>query len=304
MDNEIYSDNRSALVCGSGMAAFHYAREWANDAPEEMFAWLAKQNEEQSFYAYILFESWAGKDMKGALAAANRIPISKNRAQALISCLEVLNKSDPSRAKKLLAQNIELFSPAESSSLSWSYDPGNLCIEMVNSLPPSKERTCLLSNLLGDVCHSDEAKKVWKDLSMSERRELIDAGFDPYKGSDESLDGIEDLLRERIEATGDTNLAETFISKYGGDWVERDLAGALEWTQKHFKGHSRVEHREKLFQTGITKNFDQTIKIWKAMPEGFLKSSAAEAILRATPDTRKAEATTLLNTQEMDPFDQ
>jgi hypothetical protein len=85
--------------------------DWAKESPEAMFAWLVSQNDKRSFYSYILFESWAGKDMTAALAVVFKIPNLKLRRQALMTSLEILCQSDPACARELWTQNLSLFPP-------------------------------------------------------------------------------------------------------------------------------------------------------------------------------------------------
>jgi hypothetical protein len=88
---------------------------------------------------------------------------------------------------------------------------------------------------------------------------------------------------------------ESFLSSNGEAWAKRDLAGAVDWTQAHLKGKNRVEWCEKCFQAGIVQDFDATIRTWQDLPVGYAKKRIADAMLRATPDSRKAEAEALLH---------
>lgn len=101
-------------------------------------------------------------------------------------------------------------------------------------------------------------------------------------------------MRERAETTGDPAVVGKFLRCDGEAWAKRDLVAALNWAQAHLKGKNRVDWREKFFQGGIHHDFDQTLRIWQTLPEGFLKVSAAEAIGRAAPESRKADAKSLL----------
>jgi hypothetical protein len=57
---------------------------------------------------------------------------------------------------------------------------------------------------------------------------------------------------------------------------------------------NRVEWSGKLFQTGIVADFAGTLQLWQEHPDGSRKQDIAEAILRAVPDARKAEAEAVL----------
>ena len=273
------------LYCGSGMGLISYAFDWAEEAPEEMFDWLVGQNQKRSSETSILFSTWANSNTEAALTASLKIPNPKLRAQALMSTLEVLCKSNPARAEELLRQNLSIFpthgygptfNGGEAFSATWN---------LVLSLPLGKKRTHLQVSLLND----DQGGSVWSNASENERREWVDAGFSPYKPDPKSFEGLEDLMRERAESASDSEVASRFIQNYGNAWAKRDLAASLDWAQAHLKGEQRVEAREKLFQTGIRQDFDTTLRIWRNLPDGDLKRSAAKAIRRATPDSRKAE---------------
>jgi hypothetical protein len=167
---------------------------------------------------------------------------------------------------------------------------------MLLSLPPGEERTHLLAGLL-DRLDPPDAHALWKQASKSERREWVDAGFAPFMTRAPSFKGLDDLMRERVETSGDPAAAGKFIDSHGESWAKRDLAAALDWAQAHLKGKRRVECREKFFQVGIIQDFDATLRIWQNLPEGYLKVSAAEAIQRAVPDNRKAEAEAVLKSR-------
>lgn len=286
MEERLFNDDFGPVAPGSGLAAIGYSIDWAEEAPEEMFAWLVAQNGKRVSQASILFESWAGKDMKAALAAVLRIQDPRLRAQALISSVGILCKSDPGRALELLTANLSLFD--EDTYYMMGSDPA--CIELIGSLPRGEKRDHLLAGLLNQMADSTDAVAFWNGLPESERHELVEAGFAPYLTHGESFDGLEELMRERAESTGDPELVEEFLDSHGETWARRDLVAALDWAQVHLKGKRRVEERENFFQTGIRENFDQTLRIWQTLPEGDLKARAAEAMVGAAPEARRAEA--------------
>lgn len=289
MEDALFSDEGSRSFPGGGMSAVTYAMDWAKESPETMFAWLVSQNDKRSFYAYILFGNWAERDMTAALAAVFKIPNLKLRRQALMTSLEILCQSDPARARDLLAQNLGLF-PPDGGWLSFNgYQKGKATCDMLLSLPPGEERTHLVAGLLNHLDPAD-AQAVWQQASEAQRREWVDAGFAPFINSAPSFEGLDVLMRERAESSGDPAAVAKFIDSHGEAWAKRDLAAALDWAQAHLKGKRRVECREKFFQVGIVQDFDATLRVWQNLPEGFLKVSAAEAIQRAAPDNRKAEA--------------
>lgn len=268
-----------------GMGMISYSFDWAEKAPEEMFDWLVRQNQDSSSETSILFSTWADSNTEAALTASLKIPNQKLRAQALMSTLEVLCQTNPARAEELLRQNLSLFSTHGYGPMFDGGETFTATWNLLLSLPPSKNRTHLQAILLDD----DQGKSVWSNASDNERLEWVDAGFSPYRPDPESFQGLEDLIRERAENSSDSDVATRFIQNYGDAWAERDLAASLDWARAHLKGEQRVESREKLFQTGIRKDFYTTLSIWKNLPDGHLKQSAGEAILRATPNSRKVE---------------
>jgi hypothetical protein len=296
MEDALFSDESSGSFPGGGMGAITYSMAWAKESPEAMFAWLVSQNDKRSFYSYILFRSWAEKDMTAALAAVFKIPNLKLRRQALMSSLEILCQSDPARARELMTQNLGLFPPNGDWLVFNGYEKGKATSELLLSLPPGEERTHLLAGLL-DRMDPPDAQALWEQASEAERREWVDAGFAPFMTRASSFEGLDDLMRERAESSGDPAAVEKFISSHGESWAKRDLAAALDWAQTHLKGKRRGECREKFFQVGIVQDFDATLRIWQNLPEGYLKVSAAEAIQRAVPDSRKAEAEAVLKSQ-------
>jgi hypothetical protein len=293
MDELLSADG--AAYCGSGLRDIEFSTEWAEDSPEAMFDWLAKQNRKRSSFARILFESWADKDTEAALAAVGKIPNPKVRAQALISSLKVLCENDPERARDLLHQNLDLLPTGDKDrSVFFGSDSGQAVIQLLSSMPMGEQRTHLLAGLLNDMGDSSDALGYWKGLPESGRVELVSAGFAPYMTDAVAFDGLENIMRERAETAGDPEVSRAFIESHGEAWAKRDLAGALNWAQEHLKGKTRVECREKFFQIGINEDFDATLRIWKTLPEGYLKAKAAEAILRAAPEQRKSEAEAVL----------
>lgn len=293
MENAIFASERSAPCPGGGMQAFEYSMDWAKDAPEEMFAWLVGQNGKRSHYANMLFSQWAEVDIEAALAAVFKIPDPQLRAQALLTSLEVLCKTNPDRAKEILLQNMSLFSPNE-ASLFFEYDSGKTTWDLLLALPPGKERTHLQAELLERMNSDGLAQNLWKQASESQRREWLAAGFSPYMTSADTFEGLGEIMKEKAETSGNPADATKFIEGHGEAWAKRDLAGALDWAQAHLKGKSRVDLSGKLFQAGIAGDFDTTLRIWQGLPEGYLKKGIAEAILRAVPDARKAEAQAVL----------
>lgn len=303
MEAALDSDDRTSSFPGGGQSALQYSIEWAVQAPEAMFAWIVQRGG-SSFNrplvpAYILFREWAETDMPAALAAVPKIPNPVLRGQALLSSVEILCKSDPGRARELMMQNMALFPPAENRPTFSSYDTAKTTWDMLLSLPPSRERTHLLANLLTDMAGgttdpSGQAEAVWRQCPVDLRRELVAAGFTTYKFSETPIDGLEELMRERAETSGDPASAEQFINAHGPAWAKRDLPAALAWTQNHLKGKSRVERSAELFEYVATQDFKTALRIWQTLPDSFLKVRAASAISTGTPSDRRGEVDGIL----------
>jgi hypothetical protein len=299
MEAVLDRDDRSSGTCGGGMASITYSMEWAEEAPEAMFAWLidkgGSSSDRKLFPAYILFGSWAGKDMKAALSAVSKIQNRNLRQQALISSLEILCKSDPSRARELMLQNLSVFAPDGRSPIFNWHETGKITCEMLLSLPPGKERTQLLAKLLTDMAGSNEelagqATELWQRAPADLRLELAAAGYTNGKDNASSFAGLADLMRENAETSGVPTSAEKFIDVHGPDWAKRDLAGALDWTRTYLKGRIRAERGAGLFEFAAGQDFDAALGIWQTLPEGFMKVRAAEALSKGAPAECKADA--------------
>jgi hypothetical protein len=300
MEASLDADDRS---CGFGSG--NYASGWAEESPDAMFAWLVQQEgssfNRKQFSAYILFKAWAKKDMAEALAAVDTIPDRNLHQQALVSSLEVLCQSDPARARELLLQNLSRL-PTDGQSPIFAYsDTGERTCDMLLSLPPGEERTHLLAKLLKDmggrfsaVHEVDGALAAWRNAPESLRRELVAAGFAIDRENAASFEGLGDLLRERAETSGDPKAAEAFIVAQGAAWAKRDLAGVLDWAQTHLPGKSRIERSAELFGLAASEDFDEALRMWQSLPEGFLRVRVAGAIAKGAPANRKADADAVL----------
>jgi len=298
MDGWLDSVERNSSFPGGGMGAISNAMDWAEEAPEDMFAWLIRQdatfNNRSLSPASILFETWSEKSMSAALAAVPKIPDPNIRAQALASTLENLYPKDPQRALEILERNLDLFQPGSNGTQFSGYDgEAPTTCDMLLALPPGPGRTHLLAGLLPGLASSStgggEAKaiQVWKDASESLRRDLVAAGFDGNMGV--SFEGLPEMMRERAETSGESETAAKFIRTQGGQWAEKDLPTAFQWTQSHLKGRERVEAGANLFKNAAAKDFDKALATWKELPEGFLKAKALAAIQQGTPAGREPD---------------
>jgi len=308
MEAAIDSDDRNASFCGGGGAVISYVSEWAEQAPEEMFAWLVRKDgssfQRELFPTYLLFGEWAKNNLEAALAAVDRIPNRKIKAQALFTSLESLCQNNPEHARKLMIQNLDLFTPGDPSPVTKCYETGKPMCDLLLSLPPSGERTFLLAKLLRDMAGwnaetQTQAQAVWEQSSEPLRLELVAAGFvndryDVNKDNLPSFAGLADLLKQQAEASGDPAAVKKFLDTQGPAWAKTDLAGALEWTQDHLKGKNRVERGAELFGYAAAGDFDATLDLWQSLPDGYLKIRAAGAIANRAPADRKADAQAVL----------
>ncbi len=312
MEIALDSDERNSSIPHGDMNALSYSIEWADEAPEQMFDWLIHQNGDSFkrvlFPTYLLFGKWPEKDMEAALAALSKISNPKVRQQALLSSLEILCKNNPGRAHELMVQNLGLFPPDGGSLIFASYATARTTCELLLSLPAGEERTHLLANLLRNMANSPGqeersiAVSTWKNATEDTRREWVAAGFSSGKENAASFDGLEDLVRQKAEESGDPADAKAVISNQGTAWAKRDLPAALNWTQTRLKGEARVNHSAELFGDAASQDLDVTIATWRQLPASILKTRAAKNILRAAPEFRKSEVESLLNaTTPVDP---
>jgi hypothetical protein len=281
-------------------SATGWSNDWAREAPDEMFAWLIHKPTpspgRSMIPAQVLFTRWAEKDMPGALAALATIPDPGIRAQALMASLEVLCKNDPTRARDLLVENLNLFDPVHAAPVFDRSESGESTCALLLSLPPGSSRAILLAALLKGMAGNDldhgrsAAHAVWEQAPQDLRHDLVAAGFS--SDSDEAVvfTGLEELMREQAEASGDPVIADKFINAQGIRWVQRDPAGALEWAQTHLLGRSRAECNEWLFETAAGVDFAAALDACERLPDGMRRIRAAEAIARGASEERKAEA--------------
>jgi hypothetical protein len=241
----------------------------------------------------ILFERWGKVANSTALDAALRLPDAQLRAQALFTTLKILYQTQPERAKSMLLENAELFTPAMAASLYYGYESENTSWELLLALPEGTQRTHLQAKLLSGS--GEDGANLWNQASAAQRKDWVAAGFRLFFGDVKAYSGLEELRRNRAEETGNPDDAESFISDHGAAWAETDLVAAVNWTQTHVKGERKVEAIKKLFYETVQKNYDKTLSVWQQMPESYLKKEIAKDILRALPEDRKAEATILLH---------
>lgn len=279
MDEALRSDETTRWFPGGGLAAVIYASEWAEEAPEVMFAWLVQKTDDQACPAWLLFDEWASKDMEAALAAVERIPVPKTKSQALMTTLEMLATRDPGRARELLLRNLGLLAADGAIPDSYGSETAETTLALLQSLPSGRERTRLLANFLTNHSNDNTARAAWKQASDSERREWLDAGFSP-PGSADDYNGLGDLMRERAESSGDPAAVSEFLEHHGRAWARRDLAGALEWALPRLKGKLRVECQQSFFRAAADEDPETARRVLREMPPGHIKERLERIIQR------------------------
>lgn len=277
------------LACQSFPAQSIYIgfpEEWAETAPEEMYAWLIEQNlrpsfysDSYSFYADILFSSWAKVDPSAALSAALRITEAPLRAQSLLSTLAMLSETKPEQAKKVLQQNEKWFTAANMGNVSFYRCGTEFLWEMSQDLSSHDSKYLLQAKMLQTSSAGDWAVKIWNNSSITQQRAWVNAGFCYYSEKEKAgFTGLEDLMRERVETTRQAADAEKFINCFGETMAQRDLAAAVSWSQMHLKGKQKQQTIHQFFEHGIKQDLNKTIDVLRKMPEGYMKKSIANKI--------------------------
>jgi hypothetical protein len=292
---------------GGGVEALNYSGRWARENPAEMFEWFIRQelvsSDLRKSLAAGLFIEWAKQDMAAALAAVTRISHAESRAQALLSTLEVLCQEDPVKARELLLQNINSLGALKSVEFE-IFEPGKARTKLISDLPPGRLRSLLIAENISSLmrsglgCGGDNSSyyakaaigtELWSQLSTEDRRELVDAGLRLSDFDEIQLDGLEDLIKQRAEASNDPRQASLFIDRYGISWAERDAAAALSWTMSHLKGKKRMEWSLMLIDYAGQKDFDAAMRVWRTLPEGTLREVVAKGLAEVAPADHETE---------------
>jgi len=307
MESQLIIKQRKAASGDSGLDAVNYSRLWAVENPAEMFEWfirrdLVPSDMRKSLVEWLFFQ-WAKQDMPAALAAITRISHAESRAQALVSTLEVLCQTDPAKARDLLLQNIDLLGALKSVEFE-EFESGKARTELILALPPGRLCSLLMAENIrclmyrGIGCGGDDSgyyakaaigTELWSQLSTDERRELVDAGLRLSDFDEIQLDGLEDLIKQRAEASNDPRQASLFIDRYGVSWAKRDAAAAVSWVMAHLKGEERMEWSLILIDFAAEKDFDAAMRVWRTLPEGTLREEAAKRLAAVAPADHEAE---------------
>jgi len=307
-------------------AASYYGSEWARHDPASMCEWIERRgligwgpfrsDISNIFFVSSLFEKWAARDADAALTAALRLSRAPARAQGLASALQVIWRSDPEKARRVLAEHGDLLTNSPDIRLSCdgvTHGPADL--KFLASLPAGKLRGKLLGLVLTDATdsHSESshaaATAVWESLSGEQKQDLAFGEFFQRRGGlirygtslndKESLPPFPDeaeLLRGHAETSGNATAARDFIIGHGDAWAAAEPAEAIAWSLAHLKGSDRLEYTAGLFKAAATADYDRTLAAWQSLPPGVLKARAAGALFAGTPDDRKPDAEALLDT--------
>jgi hypothetical protein len=305
-------------------AAFAYGYDWAENDPAAMCEWLERRGlipgpfrwDHSSSFVSTLFEKWAARDADAALAAALRLSRMPARAQGLASSLQVIWRSDPERARRVLAEHGEWLAGAPDTQLSYNgvrHGPADL--KFLASLPAGKLRGKLMSLVLANAVDSYSesshaaATALWESLSAQQKQDLAAGGFlqrmnslvnfGTPLGGEKSLPPFPDeaeLLRGYAESSGNTTAARDYIIGHGDEWAAREPAEAVAWSLAHLKGSDRLDYTAGLFKAAAKADYDRAVAAWQSLPAGVLKARAAGALIAGTQDDRKPEALALLDT--------
>jgi hypothetical protein len=217
--------------------------------------------------------------------------------------IEALRISDPARAAAVAAEHVDLLSSSD------FIGPGNDyrgTWDFLRALPAGKNRDTVLAHYFDEITryHASDSAQLWNEMPDELRRGLVASGFGGYylgnqavvAGLPSSLDGLEELRRAQIEATGDPEAVRAWIHRGAWEWAERDAPAAIAWAQEHLKGEQRVEGVAQMFGAGATNNFDAMLSSWQDLPDGVLRARAAGNLADGAPAARKAEVDALLAT--------
>jgi hypothetical protein len=317
-----YSGERLAQLCLQDHArdlpgpneAFSYAARWAQCAPERMFEWFLQRgrfslptNDGESSYGFTptLFGAWAIKDFERAVDGARKLATPTDKRDALVSIISTAKRNDPKRAAKLLADNAEVLAVAQSSAALSAYGPDFAAnFNFLREMPITVHRSKLLGQFFNDVVryHPVEARELWRAAPDVLRRELVAGGFvsgnrgglNPLTGEIErqvpaAFDGLADLVRQHAETSGDSAEAGGFLRLHGAEWADRDIAGAVAWSQSHLRGRQRVTETARLFSDAAARDFNTAMNAWVTLPPSTLRALAAGHLAAAAPPERKSE---------------
>jgi hypothetical protein len=293
-----------------------------------MFAWFRSRGAEfrlptrsglDASFAEMLFTAWGETDPDAALDAALALPGRASRREAFFCALNELRDSDLSRAKSLFVEHANLLDLESSPGvLNQSRFGFERTFEFIQNLPAGDQRATWLAGCL-DEAELSEARDMWNASSMELRRELVAGGYrppvkrkspgeseagppDPFLAPrladstlTEGFDGIESLMRENAEQTGNPKDAADFMLHCGGDWAKRDLAGAFNWVERQLHGQARIDSQAQLFEAAAAADYDAARAFWETLPPSTLRAWAANHLARGAPPHRRAEAQSLVD---------
>jgi hypothetical protein len=313
-----FSGERLRFLCANGPAdeANSYAWRWARRDPAGMFAWF--QENEPTFrlprrpepgsegFVDDVFTGWARRDADAALDAALALPKDWQRPVALGRVVSELRILDPRRAVEIAAQHFELLtSPDDPDVLADSRFTFEENRAFFQEMPAGEARAKLLARSL-NLLEGAEARQVWQSAAEELRNELVLGGFAPQGPQSKSwdpfgpsmladgFDGIETLLREKVESSGKSWEIDRFFSLCGPGWAKRDLPEAFAWVQTHLRGEGQVYRAAELFRSAAEADFDAARAFWETLPPLTLRVRAAQELVNGAPPERLKDVEALI----------
>lgn len=294
-------------------AANSYAIGWAMKNPREMFEWFHRRGgftlpqraaNTHSGFLNTLFHQWTKQDPASAARAALSITGKRDRADALVEVISELRKSDPAQAAAHAAEHIEKIDGNTVRGFSAFGNSYRETWDFLRALPAGKARDGVLARYFDGVVryHGKDCPQMWQEMPIELRRSLVAGGFHGVflgnasiaGGSPATLEGLNDLRREHIEATGDSEVTRAWLNTGAHEWAQRDPAAAVAWVQQHLKGEQRVNGTAQMFSAGAAGNFDATLQLWNALPGGILRARAAGHLAAGAPSDRKEDVDALM----------
>lgn len=309
----VYSGAELQKLCGGdyarnlpgGNPASDYGSKWAKADPAGMYAWFQAQGLRNFSLPGIntgfsfgndLFSEWGKQDPGQAVAAALAQEEPNYRRDYLADAIGGLLTSDPAKAAALMAEHMDVLAVRGRSALPFRASNRDYLanLEFLNALPASQGKDILLAGYFNQMVryHSTETAGLWNALPEKNRRNLVAAGFSApgIENSGTEYEGFRELWREAAVAEGDPNKIEAVMKDDITKWAKNDPAAAIEWAQENMKGQARVDSAAELFWYGAREHFDETVAVWKSLPEGRLRAMAAGSLAAGAPSGRKAQA--------------
>ena len=296
-----------------------YAEQWAEAAPEEMFAWFQARGD---FSVQVvrngrvlhgmnllpnLFNGWARSDPDRAAGAALACPRKTQRIPAMAAVIAELKRSDPAKAAALAATHAGLLAESNGTPFSGYGAEAEPNLKLLQSLPESAAKSKLLAGFFEEAVRYQGSKAVtyWEAMPEEARRQLVEGGFSGMHLNDgqemfpptdpplPDLAGLRDLLFKKAEG-GTPEDAQVYLHKYGNQWAGEDPSAALSWAWTHLRGEQRLRQVSSLYAPAAAGNLEEALAAWELLPPGTMKAKAAGAMAAGAPAGRVAEVEALI----------